>query len=223
MDKEFTETVSPQDKKIERKSFIFFRSYADALFELPDERYVRVSKALLRFALDGEEPDLKGEEKAIFLLMKPVILDGIKKYENGRKGGRPKSISEDNQEESKPEPTETKPKSIALHDKDMELDNAIDKDLDNNSAASPQRGKKFKPPTLLEVENYCAERGLQIDAERFIDHYASNGWRVGNSPMKDWQAAVRNWARRNMSAPPDRANPDRAALPDSGNMSKYYS
>lgn len=223
MDKEFTETVSPQDKKIERKSFIFFRSYADALFELPDERYVRVSKALLRFALDGEEPDLKGEEKAIFLLMKPVILDGIKKYENGRKGGRPKSISEDNQEESKPEPTETKPKSIALHDKDMELDNAIDKDLDNNSAASPQRGKKFKPPTLLEVENYCAERGLQIDAERFIDHYASNGWRVGKSPMKDWQAAVRNWVRRDISAPTDRANPDRAALPDSGNMSKYYS
>lgn len=223
MDKEFTETVSPQDKKIERKSFIFFRSYADALFELPDERYVRVSKALLRFALDGEEPDLKGEEKAIFLLMKPVILDGIKKYENGRKGGRPKSISEDNQEESKPEPTETKPKSIALHDKDMELDNAIDKDLDNNSAASPQRGKKFKPPTLIEVENYCAERGLQIDAERFIDYYASNGWRVGKSPMKDWQAAVRNWVRRDISAPTDRANPDRAALPDSGNMSKYYS
>lgn len=223
MDKEFTETVSPQDKKIERKSFIFFRSYADALFELPDERYVRVSKALLRFALDGEEPDLKGEEKAIFLLMKPVILDGIKKYENGRKGGRPKSISEDNQEESKPEPTETKPKSIALHDKDMELDNVIDKDLDNNSAASPQKGKKFKPPTLMEVETYCAERGLQIDAERFIDYYASNGWRVGKSPMKDWQAAVRNWVRRDISAPTDRANPDRAALPDSGNMSKYYS
>lgn len=223
MDKEFTETVSPQDKKIERKSFIFFRSYADALFELPDERYVRVSKALLRFALDGEEPDLKGEEKAIFLLMKPVILDGIKKYENGRKGGRPKSISEDNQEESKPEPTETKPKSIALHDKDMELDNAIDKDLDNNSAASPQKGKKFKPPTLMEVETYCVERGLPIDAERFIDYYSSNGWRVGNSPMKDWQAAARNWARRNIAASSDRANPDRAALPDSSDMSKYYS
>lgn len=230
MDKKFTETVLPQDKKIERKSFIFFRSYAEALNELPDESYVRVSKALSRFALDGEEPDLQKEEKAIFLLIKPIILDGIKKYENGKKGGRPKSINKANQEEikSKPtetktEPTETKPKSIALHDKDMELDNAIDKDLDNNSAASPQRGKKFKPPTLLEVENYCAERGLQIDAERFIDHYASNGWRVGNSPMKDWQAAVRNWARRNMSAPPDRANPDRAALPDSSDMSKYYS
>ena len=29
-----------------------------------------------------------------------------------------------------------------------------------------------------------------------MDYYQSNGWRVGKQKMKDWKAAVRNWARR---------------------------
>ena len=219
----------PQDKKIERKSFIFFRSYADALEELPDESYVRIMKAISHFALDGEEPKLEGLEKSFFLAIKPVLLNSVKKYENGKKGGRPKSIvgEKPNETKTKPNETKTKPNETIqeqpITNKDMDTDMDTDTDLNNDNAASPQRGKKFKPPTLIEVKNYCAERGLQIDAERFIDYYASNGWRVGNSPMKDWQAAVRNWARRNTTVPPDRANPDRAALPDSGDMSKYYS
>ena len=35
-----------------------------------------------------------------------------------------------------------------------------------------------------------------IDPARFCDYYAANGWKAGRSPMKDWQAAVRNWERR---------------------------
>ena len=34
-----------------------------------------------------------------------------------------------------------------------------------------------------------------VDAERFIDFYESKGWFVGKNKMKDWKAAVRNWAR----------------------------
>ena len=35
-----------------------------------------------------------------------------------------------------------------------------------------------------------------MDAQRFVDFYASKGWKVGNAGMKDWHAAVRNWERR---------------------------
>ena len=35
-----------------------------------------------------------------------------------------------------------------------------------------------------------------MDAERFVDYYTANGWMVGRSRMRDWQAAARNWARR---------------------------
>lgn len=54
---------------------------------------------------------------------------------------------------------------------------------------------KFQPPTIDEVKAYCAERHNSVNAERFIDYYTSNGWKVGKNPMKDWKAAVRTWER----------------------------
>lgn len=57
--------------------------------------------------------------------------------------------------------------------------------------------KKFKKPTLEEVKAYCSERKNNVDAEKFIDYYESNGWHVGKNPMKDWKAAVRTWERNN--------------------------
>ena len=38
-----------------------------------------------------------------------------------------------------------------------------------------------------------------VDAERFVDFYASKDWMVGKNRMKDWKAAVRNWARQDQS------------------------
>ena len=60
---------------------------------------------------------------------------------------------------------------------------------------SKEVAKRFSPPTLEDVQVYCKERGNKVDAERFIDYYASKGWLVGKSKMKDWKAAVRNWER----------------------------
>lgn len=54
----------------------------------------------------------------------------------------------------------------------------------------------FVPPTVEQAKAYIVEQGLNVDAERFCDYYQSNGWKVGRSAMKDWKAAVRNWARR---------------------------
>lgn len=55
---------------------------------------------------------------------------------------------------------------------------------------------RFAPPTLENVMGYCQEKGYDVDAERFIDFYESKGWMVGKNKMKDWRAAVRNWARQ---------------------------
>jgi hypothetical protein len=57
--------------------------------------------------------------------------------------------------------------------------------------------KRFKPPTVAKVAEYCKERGNGVDANRFIDFYESKGWMVGKNKMKCWKAAVRNWERNN--------------------------
>lgn len=62
-------------------------------------------------------------------------------------------------------------------------------------ASSPPRASRFTPPSVEEVRVYCAERKNSVDPERFVDFYASKGWLVGKSKMKDWRAAVRSWER----------------------------
>lgn len=58
------------------------------------------------------------------------------------------------------------------------------------------KARRFIRPSVEEVRAYCTERGNAVNAESFVDFYASKGWRVGNSPMKDWRAAVRTWEKR---------------------------
>lgn len=58
--------------------------------------------------------------------------------------------------------------------------------------------KRFTPPSLLEVQDYISSKDFKVNALAFIDYYQSNGWKVSRNPMKDWQASVRLWNRRNL-------------------------
>jgi hypothetical protein len=64
-------------------------------------------------------------------------------------------------------------------------------------AKAPPRAR-FLKPSVDDVASF----GLTLappfcEADKFCDYYESNGWKVGKGSMKDWRAAVRNWARRN--------------------------
>jgi predicted phage replisome organizer len=78
---------------------------------------------------------------------------------------------------------------------DKEEDKEKEKDKDTDTKVIEKR-KAFSPPTVDEVRQYCRERGNGVDAERFVDYYSSNGWMVGKNKMKNWQAAVRTWEKR---------------------------
>lgn len=67
---------------------------------------------------------------------------------------------------------------------------------DKNREDKSIESKRFTRPTLDEIRSYCAENGLAVNAERFMDYYDANGWKVGRNPMKDWKATCRNWAKR---------------------------
>lgn len=72
----------------------------------------------------------------------------------------------------------------------------------NFRATSGQQNKKnkkekiFTPPSVDDVQAYCAERNNGIDAEAFVDYYISTGWFIGKNKMKNWKAAVRTWERK---------------------------
>ena len=63
--------------------------------------------------------------------------------------------------------------------------------------------KRFVRPTLIEVTDYMFEKtGMhkQDEAEKFCDHFESNGWKVGGkTKMVSWKAAVRNFLKKGNS------------------------
>ena len=66
------------------------------------------------------------------------------------------------------------------------------------TSTQPKEKKKrssstFVKPTFEECMSYAQEKGYQWNIERFFNYYESNGWRVGQNPMKNWKAAMRTW------------------------------
>lgn len=84
--------------------------------------------------------------------------------------------------------------------------------------------RRFAPPALQEVLEYCAQRKNFVDPHRFIDHYTSNGWKVGKNQMKDWKAAVRTWEKssKQESDKPKNQTPLGRALSDAEQLQAYY-
>lgn len=205
---------------MERKQFTWYRSYYDALKELPAEEFRDIVLAVCAYALDGEEPELSGVARAIFTLIRPTLEVGRSKAENRSRaeqtvlsaeqtGNRPE------QTKNKPEQTQNKRKQTENKTeqtrKEKEEEKEREKESENDSYCSPpppSGPKRFVPPTLAEVQSYVAERQSPVDPQGFIDFYASKGWMVGKTPMKDWKAACRNaetwerWSRKEASAPP---------------------
>lgn len=54
----------------------------------------------------------------------------------------------------------------------------------------------------MEIQDFIRENRFQVDGSEFFDYYESNGWKVGKSAMKNWQACVRNWHRRSDAKTP---------------------
>lgn len=55
----------------------------------------------------------------------------------------------------------------------------------------------FTPPSCETIISFFLNlESTQEEAMKFSDYYTANGWRINKNPMKDWQAAARNWIRR---------------------------
>ena len=198
---------------MERKQFTWYRSYYDALKEIPAEEFRAIVLAVCAYALDGEEPELSGVARAIFTLIRPTLEVGRSKAENRSRAEQTSLSAEQDsnkreQTENKRKQTDNKPEQTR---KEKEKEKEREKESENDSYCSPpppSGPKRFVPPTLAEVQSYVAERQSPVDPQGFIDFYASKGWMVGKTPMKDWKAACRNaetwerWSRTEASAPP---------------------
>jgi len=62
-----------------------------------------------------------------------------------------------------------------------------------NGPSKPKSDPKSIPPAPEDVTAYFEFIGYPVKGEEFCDSYETKGWSVGRVPMKNWQAACRNW------------------------------
>ena len=65
--------------------------------------------------------------------------------------------------------------------------------IQRDSADKPRR---FLPPSVDDVRNYCIEKSYHVDPEAFVAFYESKGWMIGKNKMTDWKRAVVTWETR---------------------------
>lgn len=76
---------------MERESFIFYRSFYEAIKCMPSDVQAEIYPAICEYALFGKIPkNLSEVAKGMFTLIKPNIDVNTARFENGKKGGRKK-------------------------------------------------------------------------------------------------------------------------------------
>jgi len=159
---------------------VIYRSFYEAISDLPPNDQAKVWAAVFDYGLNGNEQQLDGLASTIFKLIKPQLDANLKKYENGTKGGRPKNLTET---KAKPNHNlnETKPKPNVNENVNVNVNENVN-------------GVGFEPPTVnLILDSFPGFK----DAKKFVDFYTAKGWRMGAAPMTDWRAAVSLWIERN--------------------------
>jgi len=74
-----------------KESFVFYRSFYEAIQMIPEQERLQIYEAIAELALNGNQTETSGSAAVIMKLIEPQILANNRKYENGKKGGRPKT------------------------------------------------------------------------------------------------------------------------------------
>ena len=173
----------------------FFVSFWDAINSMAKKDQLPVFRAVISYGLFGEHSEtLTPTQNAFFSLMQPVLDSSRKKAASGKQGGS-KTEAKAKQSRSK---TEANGKQTASEKEgEKEKEGEIEKENECYTPKPPKGAKRFAPPTVDEVAEYCFERHNGIDAQHFVDYYAQQKWKLSNgNPMADWKAAVRTWEGR---------------------------
>lgn len=164
-----------------RDSVVFYRSFYEAIRMLPAEQFKASALAILEYGLDGKEPDTDGIERTVFCMAKPQIDANNRRYENGTKGGRPKTKpnqteTKDNLDKSKPEPKEKE----KVKDNVKEKDNTYSCAFEALWSAYPRKKEKANAYKCYKARlaDGFSEDELMTAVKRYADECKSRGTEV---------------------------------------------
>ena len=178
------------------KGLLFFYDWQTAFEALSGDECKALLLAMLDYRRDGiEPPKFEGGAKIAAAFIFPAIDRSIERAESGQKGGLR------TQQSSKSAQRELEASSNLSSTTKQDKDERQDQNKTFDSSPDKPTEARARPSSVDEVRAYCEERQNNIDPQRFMDFYESNGWVQGKGkPIKDWKAAVRTWEQRDREA-----------------------
>lgn len=189
------------------ENFNFNRDFYDACAALGERDGAKLAFALLRYGYEGIEPDsLPPALYAAFTLAKGRVNAMAAGSKGGKRrassiGKAPSQVVTQDPSQGGSQGSRQGSRQGSTHVPSQQKEKEIKEDLPNGKS----KKTRFTAPSAEAVAGYAASyleakgagtpASVGFDAERFVDFYASKGWKIGRSPMKDWQAAVRSWLR----------------------------
>lgn len=133
-----------------RAQFTFYRSYYDALKNLPKKEQTAVILAICAYALDNEEPKLQGTASAIFTLIRPTLDAGRRKAMGGKNGT----------------PKKDKGKIEERYDEDVEkeIEKEKEKEIEKEVEIEVEEKKEKKPDEPDAFEQFAAGDDRLLDS-----------------------------------------------------------
>ena len=201
------------NESAKRDTVIFFRSFYEAIQQLPEADRLSVYEAIFEYSLNNAEIQLSGTPAAVFTLLKPILDKSKRKAESGRKGGKQttsKQVANDKQTKSKPQAI--KDKGINIKDKGQGIEDKEESDTLPPAADPPPSPKKEKPSfhtygeyehVRLTDEQYnrlVSDFGETITADyiKRCDEYIQQT----GKKYKDHSLTIRNWIGKDRAAKP---------------------
>lgn len=162
-----------------RESFVFYKSFFDAICDLNDKKRLKMFDAITNLALKNEENiKLSKDLERLFILIKPQILANNKRYEDGCKGGRPKKNKTSGFSEKKPN------ENVNVNDNEKENVNV------NENVVS------INKPTKEKIEEYCNIVAKRINIDDFYNYYSASDWLDKNGLPINWKQKVLSWSKK---------------------------
>lgn len=183
---------------MKRDSFIFYRSFYEAINDLPEKNQLQVYKAICELSLNFEEIDLKGIGLTIFKLIKPQLEANNQRFINGQKGGQYGSLGgRPKKPQNKPQenPKETPNNNVNVND------NINDNDI-KEKVNKKKRYGEFENILLTDEEYHKLEESNLLPYIETVSSYiASTGKRY-----KSHYATILNWSKRDKTKQEENKN-----------------
>lgn len=191
-----------------KKSFVAYADWKNVFDMLEDDEAGRLVKHLFSYVND-ENPVL--DDRILKMAFEPIKLQlkrDLEKYEmvrerraeagrvGGKRSGEIRKQSEAN--EANASSVKQSEANEAVTDNGNDTVTVTVTEIVTVTDTDKEKQGRFKPPSLLEVQNYITEKKYtSVNANSFWNFYESKNWFVGKNKMKDWKKAIAGWESRN--------------------------